>query len=193
MAYLKITPAMAQRFMHARSLGTYDRKVARKALMREIHQAFPGLGNAKLKFFVENPDNPMYCVIRNKRTDEPFDDGQPDAPAVELQSDDLFADAAPVIAKAKAKAKKPAVKAKKPVAKAKPAAKPSKAPAKAKAPTAKPAKAKAKATPAPKVEKPAAASYPRAVRVTLDGQRRRLGTAKSAAEERLMIAKARQA
>lgn len=191
MAYLKITPAMAQRFMQARSLSTYDRKVARKALMREIHQAFPGLGNAKLKFFVENPDNPMYCVIRNKRTDEPFDDGQPGAPAVELQSDDLFADAATVIAKAKAK--KPAVKVKKPVAKAKPAAKPSKAPAKAKAPAAKPAKAKAKATPAPKVEKPAAASYPRAVRVTLDGQRRRLGTAKSAAEERLMIAKARQA
>jgi hypothetical protein len=99
--------------------------------------------------------------------------------------------AAKKVAAKKTASAKPAVKKAAPV---KPAAK--KVAAKKTAPV-KPAAKKAPVKPAAKVApvKPAAkaVTYPREVRVTINGKRVRLGTAKNAAAEKAMIAKAKNA
>lgn len=173
MAQMKCTALQAQELFNARSKSTYDRKQIKKRVFAEIRKQHGIPHGTKFKMFVEAPDNPLYCVLRNKHTGVPLDNGIPDkveAP-VKLQVQESPATKPPVAKPvAKVAAKAPAKKT------------PVKAPAK-KAPV----KAAAKA-PAKKVTTPTKA-YPCEVRPTFNGKRVRLGVAKDAAQEKRMIAK----
>lgn len=182
MAQMKCTKLQAQTLLNARSKSDYERKQIKKRVFAEIRKEHGIPSTLKFKLFVESEDNPLYCVLRNKHTGKPLDNGIPEkveAP-VKLQVQESPA-AKPPVAKP--------VKVVKPVAKA-----PAKAPAKpvAKAPAKPVAKAPAKAPVKAPAKKPAASaqvSYPREVRPTLGGKRVRLGVAKDAAAEKRMIAK----
>jgi hypothetical protein len=77
MAQLKITSEIAAAFMTARKMSSFARKQEKKRLFGAIRRAHPALPrNAKIKIFVENSDNPLWCVLRDKRTGQAFDDGQ---------------------------------------------------------------------------------------------------------------------
>lgn len=144
---IKCTTQQAQALLAARSLSTYERKSRRRAIMRQIHADHNLPKKPRLVLFVEDPQNPLYCVIRNATTRMPIDDGRPEpvalpAPKVEVKAvkkavaKKVAAPAKKVAAKkapAKAVAKKVAAPAKKVAAKkvaTKPAAKAVKAPAK---------------------------------------------------------------
>jgi hypothetical protein len=133
MAQIKIPVELAERFYAARSItGDYSRKQEKKRLMAEVHNLFPAISKRiKLRIAVENPNNPLYCVIRDKHSHVPFDDGQPEpmalAPKVSTATDVNPKKAVAKKAPAKVAAKKPAPK---PVAAKKAPAKPKAAPAK---------------------------------------------------------------
>jgi hypothetical protein len=128
MAQIKISQELAQEFMKARTLPDYQRRAKRKILMLQVHQMFPALGNKKIRLAVENPGNPLYLVVRDKRSGEPFDDGQATVEPVmistatdlpkrshskKVAAPDLFTPAKKAVAKkapAKVAAKKPAPK-----------------------------------------------------------------------------------
>jgi hypothetical protein len=177
---MKITEQQAQTLLHARKMSRHDRSSVKKRVFAEVKRQHGIPSATKITLFIENPKNPLYCVIRDKRSKLPLDNGVPDVakPVVKAQS--------PVTAKAPA-AKAPAAKApaKAPAAKA-PAAKVAakKAPAKA------PAKVAAKKAPAKVVAKKAAqdATYPKDIRISHNGSRVRLGKAKDAAHEKRLIA-----
>ena len=153
--HIKCTPAQADAFVAARSLSTYNRKAAKKRIFAEIRRQHPQARARKFVLFVADPSNPLYCVLRDKATKLPLDDGRPEP--VQLAAPVAQAKAAPgvraitkAVAKKAAPAKKAVVKApaKKAVVKApakkvaaKPAAKPAKAVSKA------PAKAVKKVAP----------------------------------------------
>ena len=150
--HIKCTPAQADAFVAARSLSTYNRKAAKKRIFAEIRRQHPQARARKFVLFVADPSNPLYCVLRDKATKLPLDDGRPEP--VQLAASVAQAKAAPgVRAIAKAVAKK-AAPAKKAVVKAPAKKAVVKAPAKkvAAKPAAKPAKAVSKA-PAKAVKK----------------------------------------
>ena len=132
MAFMKITTAQAETLLKARSSS--NRRSIKRSVFAGIHRTFPMTRGHKLAIFIENPENPLYCVLRDKRTKMPLDDGVP----------------APVAAKAPAKV---AAKA--------------------------PAKVAAKAQ--------------LDVRITVNGQRIRLGYAADEAAKAKMIAKYKKA
>jgi len=122
MSIMKISEATAKRLLAARS--SYVRKGIRKGIMAEIRREFGIPYNVKMVIAVETPDNPDYCVIRNKYTRLPLDNGVNDTPAVTVQTKPVEVE----VPAAKKVAAKPAAKkvAAKPAAKkvaAKPAAK----------------------------------------------------------------------
>lgn len=140
---MKITTQQVEALLKARGLPTSQRKAEKRRIFQSIHTMYNLPKTQKIVLFIENPGNPLYAVIRDKRTKLPLDDGKPSPVA-----------AAPVEAvKAKAAPKaKPVVKA--PAKATKVAAKVAKAPAKATKVAAKPAKAAPK--PAVKAKAPAA-------------------------------------
>ena len=157
--HIKCTPAQADAFVAARSLSTYNRKAAKKRIFAEIRRQHPQARARKFVLFVADPSNPLYCVLRDKATKLPLDDGRPEP--VQLAASVAQAKAAPgvrakAVAKKAAPAKKAVVKApaKKAVVKAPAKKAVVKAPAKkvAAKPAAKPAKAVSKA-PAKAVKK----------------------------------------
>jgi hypothetical protein len=163
MSIMKITEQQARTLLNARKLGKYARSAEKKRVIAEVKRQHGIPSGTKIVLFIENPNNPQYCVIRDKRTRMPLDNGVPDTV-------------------------KPVVQAKSPAAKA-PVKVAAKAPAKA------PVKVVAKKTPAKKVAAKApakkaapAADYPKSVRISFNGSRVRLGTAKDAAHEKRLIA-----
>lgn len=143
MAQLKITEKQGEALLAIRKdfkagkINTYERKRRKGVIMDQIHKDHEtilgkrGRYGKKIKLFIENPDNPLFLVIRDKRTGMPFDDGKPEAkkPAITLVKP--VTKAKPKVT-AKAAAKKVATKAK-PAAKkasAKKAATKAKTPAK---------------------------------------------------------------
>ena len=158
MSIMKITEQQAQALLNARKLSTYGRKAEKKRIIAEVKRQHGIPSGTKIVLFIENPNNPLFRVIRDKRTRMPLDNGVPDTvkPVVQAKSP---AAKAPVKVAAKVMAKK--TPAKKVAAKA-------------------PAKAPAKAAPA--------AGYPKSVRISFNGSRVRLGTAKDAAHEKRLIA-----
>jgi len=84
MSIMKISEATAKRLLAARS--SYGRKGIRKGIMAEIRREFGIPYNVKMVIAVETPDNPDYCVIRNKYTRLPLDNGVNDTPAVTVQT-----------------------------------------------------------------------------------------------------------
>lgn len=166
MSIMKITEQQAQALLNARKLSTYARSAEKKRIIAEVKRQHGIPSGTKIVLFIENPNNPLFRVIRDKRTRMPLDNGVPDTvkPVVQAKSP---AAKAPVKVAAKVMAKK--TPAKKVAAKV-----PAKAPVKA------PAKAPAKAAPA--------AGYPKSVRISFNGSRVRLGTAKDAAHEKRLIA-----
>lgn len=146
------TKAQAVALFNARSLSRYDRKQIKRRIFAEIRAEHKLPRKPAITLFVENEDNPMFCLIRDKRTKLPLDDGRPE-PAPVLPHPAESVKKAPVAKKAVAKkatapakkvAAKPATKkaapAKKPAAKAVTKKAPAKAPAKAVAKPAKPRK-----------------------------------------------------
>ena len=136
MGTMKCTKLQAQTLLNARSKSDYERKQIKKRVFAEIRKEHGIPSTLKFKLFVESEDNPLYCVLRNKHTGKPLDNGIPEkveAP-VKLQVQESPAAKPPVakpvkvektVAKAPAKkapAKKSATGSTKPVAK-KPAAK----------------------------------------------------------------------
>ena len=140
----------AQALLNARKLPARERKAVKRTIFGSIHMEHKLPKQPKVVVFVENPDNPMYRQLRDKRTKLPLDDGRPEpvvvpvAKAVKPKKVAVKKAAAPAKAVAKTPAKKAPAKAV-----VKPAAK--KAPAKA---VVKPAAKKAPAKKA--VAKPAA-------------------------------------
>ena len=203
MAMIKISEAQAQRLLEARTKDRYQRKNIKKAVFSEVRREHGIPYSTKFRIAIENPDNPMYLVVRNKRTDQPLTNGLPDpvvttaasAPAAHVATPVPAAPAAAVASavskvaakKAAAPAKKAAPAAKAPAKKAAPAVKkaPAKKAAPVKAPAAKKAAAPAK-TPAKKAVS-VVAGFPKDVRITVDGKRIRLGTAKTQAEYDKMV------
>lgn len=142
---------------------------ASRAIFRKIKQEAGLPQSKKIVVFIENKDNPLYRVIRDKFTKLPLDDGRGHVP---------------VIVEAK---KEPAKKV---------AAK--KAPAKPATPAKKVAQAAKKAVPAKKTTKGAAPSKdlydtPKDVRISVNGKRVYIGKAKSDADKAKMIAKYKKA
>jgi hypothetical protein len=166
MSIMKITEQQAQALLNARKLSTYARSAEKKRIIAEVKRQHGIPSGTKIVLFIENPNNPLFRVIRDKRTRMPLDNGVPDTV-------------------------KPVVQAKSPAAKA-PVKVAAKAPAKAPVKVA--AKVMAKKTPAKKVaakapaKKAAPADYPKSVRISFNGSRVRLGTAKDAAHEKRLIA-----
>jgi hypothetical protein len=166
MSIMKITEQQAQALLNARKLSTYARSAEKKRIIAEVKRQHGIPSGTKIVLFIENPNNPLFRVIRDKRTRMPLNNGVPDTvkPVVQAKSP---AAKAPV----KVAAKAPVKVAAKVMAKKTPA---KKVAAKA------PAKAPAKAAPA--------AGYPKSVRISFNGSRVRLGTAKDAAHEKRLIA-----
>ena len=161
MSVMKISEQQAQALLNARKLSTHARKTEKKRIIAEVKRQHGIPSGTKIVLFIENPNNPQYCVIRDKRTRMPLNNGVPDAP-------------------------KPVVQAKSPVTAKSPAAKaPAKAPAKKAAPAKAPLKVAAKA---PAKKAAPAPTYPRDVRISFAGSRVRLGKAKDAAHEKRLIA-----
>ena len=156
MAKLKISKELAEQFMQARLIqGEHSRKIERRKLMKLVHAEFPALSTRiKFKIAVENPNNPLHRIVRDKHTGVPFDDGQPEPLSLEAP---MVSTATDVVVKAKSVKSAPAKK----VAAAKaPAKKVVKAPVKAKPAPAKAVKSKsapvAKAKPVKASAKPVA-------------------------------------
>jgi hypothetical protein len=119
MANLKITRAQAAALLKIRTdfkagkIGNLTRKREKREIMAQIHREHAAiLGRSKIVLFIENPDNPLYCVIRDKRTKMPFTDGKPE-PVTNLIQVETVKRAAPAkkVAAKKAPAKKVAAKA----------------------------------------------------------------------------------
>ena len=75
MAFMKITTAQAETLLKARSSS--NRRSIKRSVFAGIHRTFPMTRGHKLAIFIENPENPLYCVLRDKRTKMPLDDGVP--------------------------------------------------------------------------------------------------------------------
>jgi nucleoid-associated protein YgaU len=182
MSVMKITEQQAQALLDARKLSTYGRKAEKKRIIAEVKRQHGIPSATRIRLAVENPENPLYRVIRDKKTRLPLNNGVAEAPKPVVQAQ------SPVTAKSPAKK---AVPAKAP---AKVAAKvAAKAPAKKAAPAKAPAKVAAKKAAAKKAvpaKAPAApeAGYPKSVRIRHNDSRVRLGTAKDAAHEKRLIA-----
>jgi hypothetical protein len=209
MANIRITEEQRQRLLASRGEPDWKRKQIKKQVFGEVRLAN---GLHKKQYFriaIEDPSNPNFLLVRDKRSDKPLTNSLPE-PDVSYGSKPVVATspvedaaevaavgavsavAAVVAAVATEKAKKPA--AAKIKAPAKVAAKPAaKAPAKAskpaaskvKAPAAKPA-AKAAAKPVPGGADDWA--KPKDVRVSHNGERIYLGKARNQAQMDKMIA-----
>ena len=75
MAIMKCTVEQANRLLAARNLGTAARKAEKRAVFGELHRQFGIPKGTKFVIAIESPDNPNYCVLRNKYTKEALDDG----------------------------------------------------------------------------------------------------------------------
>jgi hypothetical protein len=173
-----ITEQQAQALLNARKLSTQARKAEKKRIIAEVKRQHGIPSVTKLVFFIENPENPLYRVIRDKRSKQPLDNGVPDAvkPVVKAKS--------PVTAKAPAKKAAPVKVVAKAPAKVAAKAETKKAPAKVAAKKSVPAKATQKPLGSPV----RTAQHTVEVRTTLEGVRVRLGYAKNEAEKQKMIA-----
>lgn len=183
MANILISQANADELMRIRriygSKGKRNRagRDASRAIFRKIKQEAGLPQSKKIVVFIENKDNPLYRVIRDKFTKLPLDDGRGHVP---------------VIVEAKKEPAKKGAAAKKAPAK-KVAPKTVKA-----APAKKVAQAAKKAVPAKKTTKVAAPSKdlydtPKDVRISVNGKRVYIGKAKSDADKAKMIAKYKKA
>ena len=128
------TVAQAETLLNARNRPQPERKRIKREVFNQIH-AMHGLPKRpRITLFVENPNNPLYRILRDKSTKLPLDDGRPE----------------PVVV-ARVKAPVPAITAKAvkaaPKAAAKAPTKAVKAPAKAVKAAAKAVKAAPKAAP----------------------------------------------
>lgn len=184
MANILISQANADELMRIRriygSKGKRNRagRDASRAIFRKIKQEAGLPQSKKIVVFIENKDNPLYRVIRDKFTKLPLDDGRGHVPVI-VEAKKEPAKKAPA---------KPATTAKKVAAK--------KAPAKPATPAKK--VAAKKAVPAKKTIKAAAPSkdlydMPKDVRISVNGKRVYIGKAKSDADKAKMIAKYKKA
>lgn len=164
MARMFISEAQAQALLDAR--GKPNRASLKRIVFRELRQQYGIPTSTRLKVAVEDHSNPLWRVLRNKRTGLALDNGLPE----------------PVVEKAASPAKKaPAKKA--PAKKAASPAKKAASPAK-KALTKAPAKSTFSKT---KVD-----ACQIEVRATIDGKRVRLGWASDEAAKARAIARAKK-
>lgn len=83
MAQFKISQAQAQEFLQARKLPRQQRSAIKKRLFADIKRQFGLPQSQKVKIWVEDPGRVDYCVLRDKRTGKPLDNGIPEkAPVV---------------------------------------------------------------------------------------------------------------
>lgn len=165
MSKMYISKPQAEALLAARKLSSSARKAEKSRIFRAIKADHGIPASTKIVLCIENPANGLYRVIRDKASRVPLDNGiqeQVKAPvkAKSVASKSAAKKATPVKAPAKAATKKASVKAPTKKASVKTAAK--------------------KATPQ--------TGYPKAVRISHNGFRVRLGTAKDAAHEKRMIA-----
>ena len=166
MSQMRISTQQSQSLLAARTLHNSARKAEKKKIFAAIKFEHGIPSSKKIVLFIENPNNPLYRVIRDAKTKLPLDNGVAEPVAT------------PTVAKSpagKAPAKKATVKAwaKKVAAK--------KAPVKTSA-------KKVAAKKAPVKAAKAEVGYPKQVRITHKGSRVRIGTAKNAAHEKRLIA-----
>lgn len=190
MATMKITEDQAARFLKARDLSENARREERKKLFAEIRQMHGISRNVRFgKIAIQDPANPLYLVLRDKRTNQPLTNSLPE-PVVKVQA------AAPAPVAASNSASEPA----KPKAAGKPApkaVKPAKAVKKAPEAAQPKATAPAKKPKTAKIEKPEGLStgsktqsekYPLEVRYSKGQSRKRVGWASSEKMKAKMIA-----
>ena len=77
MARMFISEAQAQTLLDAR--GEPNRKALKRAVFRELRQQYGIPTSTRLKVAVEDPGNPLWRVLRNKRTGLALDNGLPEA------------------------------------------------------------------------------------------------------------------
>ena len=169
MARMFITEAQAQTLLEAR--GKPNRVGIKRIVFRELRQQYGIPTSTRLKVAVEDPSNPLWRVLRNKRTGLALDNGLPE----------------PVVEKAASPAKKAASPAKKAASPAKKAASPAK---KAASPKASPAKKAA--SPKSTFSKTKTDTCQHEVRTTINGKRVRLGWASDEAAKARAIARAKK-
>lgn len=188
MANLRISTEQAAQLLKARTGSSYDRKAIKKRIWSELRKKYGIPTRIKFKVYIEAPDNPLYCVLRNKHTNAVLTDGTPEAAATPVVvAASPAADVAATDAARKAAVTKVATTVKAVAAKVAPAKKvAAKAPAKTVA-----VKAVAKkAAPAKKAADDFdSRAYPLDLRMTIGGKRVRLGEVKSAAEARRAVTK----
>lgn len=199
MAIIKISRDTASQLYAARSLTGYDRKTKKSAIIAKI-KADNGISRqTKLRINILNEDDPMFLVVRDKRTNQPLRNNLPEPVIAIVPGAVAEAAATPAVKTAPVAAAKPVAKpvAKKVTAKPVPAAK--KVVAK-KVPVAKPVPVAKKAAVKPvkvAATKPVAktlgspkktAKHSIEVRPSIDGKKVRLGYASSEGEKAKMIA-----
>ena len=113
---VKCTESQANALLAARNLSRSSRKAEKRRIFAQIRKDHPSIASArKFVLFIERPSNPLYLVLRDKRTKLPLDDGRPTPlPAPAVVSDVV---AKPKVAKAVAKKAPAKVVAKKAPAK----------------------------------------------------------------------------
>ena len=162
MARMFITEAQAQTLLEAR--GKPNRVGIKRIVFRELRQQYGIPTSTRLKVAVEDPSNPLWRVLRNKRTGLALDNGLPE----------------PVVEKAASPAKKAASPAKKAASPAKKAASPKASPA------------KKAASPKSTFSKTKTDTCQHEVRTTINGKRVRLGWASDEAAKARAIARAKK-
>ncbi len=103
---MKITTQQAEALLKARGLTYSARKAEKKRIFASIHTMFSIPRTTKFVLFIENPNNPLYCVLRDKRTKLPLDDGKVDPVAAPAKTVKKAAPAKTVKKAAPATAKK---------------------------------------------------------------------------------------
>ena len=80
MAQMKCTPAQAIELLRIRrNMSGRARKSAKMAIIKAIKRANNIASHKRIVLFIENPANPLYCVIRDRTSKLPMDDGKPEA------------------------------------------------------------------------------------------------------------------
>jgi len=80
MAQMKCTPTQANELLRIRrTMSGLARKFAKMAIIKAIKRANNIASHKRIVLFIENPANPLYCVIRDRTSKLPMDDGKPEA------------------------------------------------------------------------------------------------------------------
>ena len=100
MANIRISDIQAATLLKARTASAYERKSIKRRIWSELRAKYGIPSSIKFKVAIEAPDNPLYCVLRNKHTNVALTDGaaEPVATPVALATSPATVSAAEPVA-----------------------------------------------------------------------------------------------